>query len=388
VEKYSLVTPVLAMPLDAIGRVLDAEKSFAFRTNGVLFGLGLVAFWLLLRNKVPSTLTRLFLLLLVFGSMFPANVRTLFGETTTAILLATGLLAVIVGDRRSVRLLGWSAAVLAVVNTPAIVPVFALVVCGLAVARRSPWPLVAIALAVALSLLDIRMHTGGFGSPYAGDRGYTTVLPFSGRPGFSYPALFGVLGILFSLGKGLVFFAPGLFLPVRERLAPYTPLDRTRLVWIVVVIGMVAVYCRWWAWYGGVFYGPRFFLFASIPAALALAARLVISPGPVVAVAVSVLALALSLWVGFTSVVAAPTPDVCIRDDFALEHLCWYTPEFSPLWRPLIDWPTLSLEATLYGLLALGVFFRIAVPPIVETWPELRGRLTRHRQDFRRAAPW
>ena len=85
------------------------------------------------------------------------------------------------------------------------------------------------------------------------------------------------------------------------------------------------------------FYGPRFFLFASIPAALALAARLVISPGSVTPVAVSVMALALSLWVGFTSAVAALTPNVCVTDDFALEHLCWYTPEFSPLWRPLID---------------------------------------------------
>ena len=84
--------------------------------------------------------------------------------------------------------------------------------------------LVAIALAIALALIDLRLHTGGFTSPYADDHGSITVMPFSGRPGFSYPAFFGILGIVFSLGKGLLFFAPGLFLPVRDRLAaPSSP---------------------------------------------------------------------------------------------------------------------------------------------------------------------
>ena len=201
-EKYSLVTPTLAVPLDALGRLFGSEAAFAYRTNGVLFAFGLLAIWLLLRRKVPGSLLRAFLLVLVFGSMFPAAVSSLYGETATAILLAVGLLAVIAGDSRVTRVLGWSAAVLGIVNTPALVPVFALVVVGLAIAKRSPWPLLAIASTVALSLLDLRLHTGGFTSPYADDHGYATVLPFSGRPGFSYPAFFGVLGIVFSLGKG------------------------------------------------------------------------------------------------------------------------------------------------------------------------------------------
>ena len=297
-EKYSLVTPLLTVPLDVVGRLFGSEAGFAYRTNGVVFGLGLLAIWLLLRGKVPGTLIRAFLLILVFGSMFPAAVRSLYGETVTAVLLGVGLLAAIAGASRTTRLLGWAAAVLGVVNTPAIIPVFALVVVGLAFAKRSPWPLVAIGLSVALALLDLRLHTGGFSSPYDGDRGHKTVLPFSGLPGFSYPALFGILGILFSLGKGLLFFSPGLFLPVRARLDAYTTLNRTRLVWIAVVAGMVLLYCRWWAWYGGIFYGPRFFLFASIPAALALAARLTAAAGPPAAVAASVIALLLSLWVG------------------------------------------------------------------------------------------
>ena len=387
-EKYSLVTPLLTVPLDVVGRLFGSEAGFAYRTNGVVFGLGLLAIWLLLRGKVPGTLIRAFLLILVFGSMFPAAVRSLYGETVTAVLLGVGLLAAIAGASRTTRLLGWAAAVLGVVNTPAIIPVFALVVVGLAFAKRSPWPLVAIGLSVALALLDLRLHTGGFSSPYDGDRGHKTVLPFSGLPGFSYPALFGILGILFSLGKGLLFFSPGLFLPVRARLDAYTTLNRTRLVWIAVVAGMVLLYCRWWAWYGGIFYGPRFFLFASIPAALALAARLTAAAGPPAAVAASVIALLLSLWVGVTGAMGIPQAPICSEDNYALEHLCWYTPEFSPLWRPLIDWPSLSPATTAYGLLALCVLLRLALPAMIETEPRLRAQLTRFTRDVRHAQPW
>jgi hypothetical protein len=387
-EKHSLVTPLLAVPLVQLGRLVGAESAYSYRTNSVLFGLGLVAIWLLLRGRVPGSLIRTFLLVLVFGSMFPAAVVSLYGETATAILLAVGLLAVVGSGNNVTRILGWSAAVLGVVNTPALLPVFALVVVGLAIAKRSPWPLVAIAVAIALSVLDLRLHTGGFTSPYENDHGYATVLPFSGRPGFSYPALFGILGIVFSLGKGLLFFAPGLFLPVRDRLAAYTTLNRTRLVWIAVVVGMVAVYCSWWAWYGGIFYGPRFFLFASIPASLALAARLQAGSRSPTAVAVSILALVLSLWVGVTSSMGVPVSPVCSQDNYALEHLCWYTPEFSSLWRPLIDWPTLSPATTAFGLLALCVLLRLALPPMIEAEPHVREQLFRLARDFRQAERW
>jgi hypothetical protein len=387
-ERYSLVTPLLAVPLAALGRLFGSEAAFVYRTNGVLFGLGLLAIWLLLRRKIPGSLLRAFLLVLVFGSMFPAAVRSLYGETATAMLVGVGLLAVIAGETRVVRIAGWSAAVLGIVNTPVMLPAFALVVVGLAIAKRSLWPLAAIPVAIALALIDLRLHTGGFTSPYANDHGATTVLPFSGRPGFSYPAFFGILGIVFSLGKGLLFYAPGLFLPVRNRLAASLPLSRTRLVWIAVVVGMVAIYCRWWAWYGGIFYGPRFFLFASLPASLAIAARLCTGARSLTGVALSIAALALSLWVGFTSSMGVSVPSICAEDNYALEHLCWYTPEFSALWRPLIEWPVLAPETAAYGLLSLVVLLRLAVPNLLDAEPLARARLSRHLHDFRHAKPW
>lgn len=200
-------------------------------------------------------------------------------------------------------------------------------------------------------------------------------MPFSGKPGFSYPTLFGILAIIFSFGKGLIFFAPGLFLGVRDGLARSGKLTRTRVLWLVLVGGMVAVYSRWWAWYGGVFYGPRFFLIASIPASLVIAVRLRPGERSPTAILVSVSALALSLWVGVTSAIGSATPPICTQDDFALEHLCWYTPEFSALWRPLIDFPPVSTSAVVYAGLALGVLLRLSLPVLVAAEPLVPAQL-------------
>ena len=384
-EKYSLVTPLLAAPLDVLGRAFGADVSWAYYLNDVVFGLGLLAIWLLVRRSASGALIRCFLLLLVFGSMFPASLVSMYGETVTAVFIAVGLLAVMAGRHRAVRGAGWCAAVLGAVNTPAVIPAFAAVVVFIAVRKRSPWPLAAAVAAVGLSLLDLRLHTGGFTSPYDNEHGFATVLPTSGRPGFSYPAVYGILAIVFSLGKGLLFYAPGMFVPVRDGLARALALARARWLWLIFVAGIVLVYCRWWAWYGGIFFGPRFFLVASFPAALAVAARLRSreqSP------AVTLVVLALSLWVGFASAAGAPSDNVCIQDNYALEHLCWYTPEFSALWRPFTVWPRLSGDANAFGLLSLLVFVRLAVPKLIQLAPVARSRGRVLMRSLRTDEPW
>jgi hypothetical protein len=361
-EPFSLVMPVLALPLDVVGRIVGSEGA-EYRLNHLLFGFSLIAIWLLLRRLAPGDLVRSVLLLIVYGSLFPPAVVSFAGETTSATLVGVGLLAVVVNDRRIVRAAGWAAVVIGVTNTPALIPALAAVVVFLALTRRTLWPFLALAAAVGLTLVDIRLHTGGFASPYEGDRGFETVLPTSGQPGFSYPALFGVLAIVFSLGRGLLFYTPGLFLPVDHTLDRAPGLRRTRALWLVVVVCMVAVYCKWWAWYGGGdYFGPRFFLFASLPASVALAARLRMAYSSLVACALTLLALALTIWVGIVGAIDPDTPGICLSDKYALEHLCWYTPEFSALWRPVIDWPSLSTSSVVYALLALVAFVRLAAP--------------------------
>jgi hypothetical protein len=186
---------------------------------------------------------------------------------------------------------------------------------------------------------------GPLTSGYAGDHGFRTLLPYSGSPGFSYPLVLGVLSILFSFGRGLAFFAPGLLLWLgngTRRLA--RPYRRTIVLMLLVVAGLVIVYAKWWAWYGGVSWGPRFFVFAALPASLLIALRQAHAGRSATADAVTLVVLGASAWVAISGVLVGPAvPSVCTRDRFSLEALCWYVPEFSGLFRPVSEightWP-------------------------------------------------
>jgi hypothetical protein len=360
-QKYSLVEPLLAVPFAWIGRLVGHEQAVVYRFNVVVLGLGLLALCLLLR-KSDALLVRPLCLLLVFGSMFAAHVNGFYGETVTAVGLAVGLLSIAVAERRLVRAAGWVLLIVAAVNSPAVVPAVALAVVLHTARTRHYRYLLVLPVMVGLALVDARLHTGSFHSPYADDHGFQTVLPYSGRPGFSYPALLGIGVLLVSFGKGLLFFAPGGFLSLKGRLAQ---LPRTRAVyplWTAVTVGLVAVYCRWWAWYGGFFWGPRFFLFASIPAALVLAVRLITPSRSIGGFTVTLGALLLTTWVAICACIGPVGQQACRADHFAREDLCWYSPEYSVLWRPVAHWPDLTAAQHLYIGLAVVALLRLAVP--------------------------
>jgi hypothetical protein len=100
--------------------------------------------------------------------------------------------------------------------------------------------------------------------------------------------------------------------------------------------GLLVVYSHYWAWYGGWKWGPRYLLFAAYPAAVALAAALHISTTAARSAAV-LAAAGWTVWVGVSGAVFdLDGLDACIANGYALEHLCWYTPEYSPLLRPFV----------------------------------------------------
>jgi hypothetical protein len=204
------------------------------------------------------------------------------------------------------------------------------------------------------------------GSPwvtgYEGNAGAETVLTYSGQPGFSYPLFFGLLSLLFSFGRGIVFFAPGLLLSFSSAVTSLEQeLRRSYRLWIWFLVGLVLVYAKWWAWYGGWTWGPRFLLFASIPASFVLAVSLY-RPKPSIGKNLLILALlALSFWVGASGAVyGLDHLEDCRPAEY--EFLCWYVPEFSVLWRPfVVADPPEGKEMVLlgYGLL---VFIYLAFP--------------------------
>ncbi|GIG91827.1 hypothetical protein [Plantactinospora endophytica] len=347
---YSLIGPLFATPLWMVGRWFGDPQPVLAQYNMLLFGLGLVALYLLLRRRMAGRLLRRFLLLLVAGSMVAVHVQDFYGEMFTATTVGVGLLAATLpGTRRPTRLAGWVAVVLGVANTPASLVALGLVVLVRCVRERRLRYLSAPLAAGALIAGEAWLR---FGDPlhraYVNNGGGETVMPYSGRPGFSYPLLLGVLAIVFSFGKGLLWFTPGLFLPARRWLAERDGAGRAGVgavwsSWLVFVAGLVLVYASWWAWYGGLYWGPRFFLIAILPASLAMAVRLGAAEAGPWANLATLAAVALSVWGAANSLVFAQLwPWTCYDDDYYLEALCHFTPEFSPLWFPFVRMPDVA----------------------------------------------
>lgn len=342
-NSYSLIGPLFSTPLYLLGAALGSAEGGAIFYNPLLFILGLIALHLLLRRHLePGTLRR-FLLLLTAGSLFPASLATYYGETFTAILVGVGLAAALLTSRRLGRAAGWVAVALGVANTPATLLALGLTLLErIWATKRLRYTLVGVG-AVALIVGESLTRRGTvIATAYLNNSGPKTIMPFSGAGGFSYPFLFGLLAILLSFGKGLVFYTPGLFLPVRSLLRALgergAALWRLHAAWLLFVAGLVLIYSPWWGWHGDWFWGPRFFLFASIPASFALALW-VSRPSPRLWVNALVLgALALSIWVGIDSAVFGLADlQACQVNNSQNIAYCQYTLEFSALWRPLVN---------------------------------------------------
>ena len=137
-------------------------------------------------------------------------------------------------------------------------------------------------------------------------------------------------------------------------------------VWLAVVVGLVLVYARWWAWYGGASWGPRFFLFACLPAALVLARWTTRAAAHSTWANVFVLgAVALSCWVGANGIVfQGHGSERYWLNNFELESLTWYVPECSVLWLPFVVPKALGWEE--YArLAAFALAFAYLAWPVV-----------------------
>jgi len=360
-EPYSFVGPLFAAPFWMLG---GARLWWVARFNVLLLAFGGVALWTLLRSVTTFDERGRAVLLLVAAGMAPSATLDFYGDLFSAVMVATGLLLVTVRGRR----LGWIPVVLGVVNTPATAVGLAFVAMHRAWRARRVDGIVAAAVAAGLILLENTIVRGGpLITGYAGNHGATTAMPFSGMPGFSYPLLPGVLSLLFSFGKGVFFFAPGLLLigQARRQRPELTPFFDGSVAFLA---GLILVYARWWAWYGGWVWGPRFLLYAAFPSALALAIVLGAAVTPLRSAA-AVALTAWTVWVGISGAAFNLSGlDDCLANGYALEHLCWYVPEYSPLVRPLVlDMPRLvGWQQVWIALSALALIALIASSPALE----------------------
>lgn len=391
--KYSLYGPLAAAPLWLLGEAIGQPTEAVWVFNRLVFLAGLAALWGTLRSVLPEPERMRFTALLLFGSMFPWHVMSFFAEVFQVVGVGLGL-ALIVTRRGSAAVLGWGLAVWGTANVPASAVGLVLAAVTLCWHRRRLRYLLLPAAAAVLIVIENWVRRGHpLATGYAGEAGYGSVLPYSGQPGFSYPLFFGVLAVLFSFGKGLVFFTPGLFARYPEADA-HTPSERAaegRLVyrlWVAVVVGLVLVYARWWAWYGGAVWGPRFFLFACLPAALVLARWIGrASDNSLAANVLLLLALALSCWVGANGIVYQEYDHDQFRENnFALEHLTWYVPECSVLWRPFVVDKPLNWEERGY-LAAFAVGFAYLAAPVARVAARQLGSWLRNTWQLARSGP-
>ncbi len=369
-SRYSLIGPIFSAPLLLIGEKLHYPQEWTYLYNLTLFSLCLLISYFLLRNHVDRALLRKFFLVLIYGSMFAAHLTFYYGEVFTALCVGFG---VFVTFRRFTSIGGWLAVALGVANTPATLAGLGLLVLKRAFDSKRLRYVLVFVLAAGCIPMEYWLRRGSiFNNGYIGDHGVRTILPFSGLPGFSYPFFFGLLSILFSFGKGLLFYIPGLLLPIRKTLSKWPQHQKINLyqvytLWICFVVGLILVYSHWWAWYGGTyFWGPRFFLFACIPASFALAVRLMRYKEASLGVnLLTLVVFCLSAWVSVDGAVFqryVTIPRACSQYHFAMQMLCWYTPEYSALWQPFVFHLWIYMGQAIFGLFSLLVAAYIAVP--------------------------
>ncbi|MFL5950851.1 MAG: hypothetical protein ACJ74M_04530 [Gaiellaceae bacterium] len=367
-SRYSLVMPLVSAPLLLLGELVRTPEWWAAHFNLLVVAGGSAIVYALLRDRVDRSVLRRTLLVLLFASFLTNRLRDYGAEVLTATLVTIGLV-LLTYTRRA--WLGWSAIVIGVVNTPAALVGAALLAVAESVRTRRLRHLLVPVIAAALIMLEAWVRRGGpLTTGYEHDHGARTLLPYSGKEGFSYPFVLGVLAILFSLGRGLLFFTPGLVFA-------FSQLVRRWIIALMLlfVVGLVVVYAKWWAWYGGLAWGPRFFVFAAVPSSLLIVLRQRRAGVSAVADAATLLVLALSAWVGVSGGVAdLSTLGFCVAGHAAHEHLCWYTPEYSSLWHPLVSFPALTWKTLLLALYCAVVFAYLAAPLVASLLRRKPGR--------------
>jgi hypothetical protein len=363
--RYSMVGPLFSLPLWLISIFNKDPSTIISRYNFLLFAGCLFILYQWLKHFFDWKFLATFLFILAFGSMFPGHLLYYYGEVFSAVCLTLGTVGLAIKKDRA----GWVCMFLAVLNTPALLIPFTFVVLYLTWEKKQLRYLLLIPACILLMIIESYLRTGnllaGFQTYLNQDHGYETLLPYSGKTGYSYPFVLGILSILFSFGKGLIFYCPSLLLIGFAWKFISDPVERKMVVlWLLIVLGLILAYASWWAWYGGWFWGPRFFLFASLPASWILA-RLIHSDHRswVIALALPVL-MTLSLWIGVNGVVFQQKMlEACTQNDSALESLCWYVPEFSPLIRPFITRATLSPKDRLI-LIIFAVLWLYSIIPL------------------------
>jgi hypothetical protein len=209
-----------------------------------------------------------------FGTFLLTYGTTYYSEPAVALCVAVGLLGLARLDR-SALWAGWVGGAIGfsvILRTDSLPTVALPIGCALLV-LRPPRRHLATAGVVALPLLVAWgwYNVARFGSLTS--LGYTS----SGQ-GFNHSFVDGLVGLLVSPGKGIVWFAPILILTLWSMAGAYRRWPVLSVLALALIASRFLLYASWWGWDGGLSFGPRF-IEPAIPAFTVLLTALVLDRG-------------------------------------------------------------------------------------------------------------
>lgn len=293
-DKYTIVQPLFAVPLYAIGRIVasmennETEKAKVIRRFTQRFNKFIVlgiAIWFYTfiqsvynMNRRQASLCTIFLL---FGSFLIPHAKDFYSECLWTLLsiLSLAQLSQIWGEPiRNVPLkkiftLGISLLFLIPLNPSLLFVWSGIIVFTMAYRIILPqnFPLKIAKENLPADML-ILISSLILGLAFCMIENYIrreSFLNFGyGQEGFSTPFIHGFIGQLFSPSRGIVFFIPTFFLGVLFIRIPQRNRESQQTIFVNLTIGysllLVAIYAKWHTWHGAWYWGPRFLLPLSV----------------------------------------------------------------------------------------------------------------------------
>lgn len=181
---------------------------------------------------------------------------------------------------------------------------------------------------------------------------------------FSTPLQVGIYGLLFSPGRSLFLYSPLVGLGLAASLTFLRRYPKLGLYIGSLFATALVFYGKWWAWYGGWSWGPRFLVplipMLLLPIGVYWGSR----PFRILVLATWLLSLFVVLpgvLVDFNIYIIET-----LQGDYARESLLWFTPQYSPLlghWRYLLAGQELALVGYRLSDFGLpGILNRLFLP--------------------------
>ncbi len=272
-SKYDLGLPLASIPLYLFGRL------FAGTDPDDLYILSAPKFWVTTFSQVVTAATCAVLFLLAYyisqSKVYAVSLAFLFGIASIAwpyagiyisqpfvgflLITAVYLLAAYKATSTAVLFgsgfaLGW--AVLTRLDAMPLVGI--IILYGMVkfhqqkldwkqIVIRSIWLGIPVVVAAFIYLYQSYLRTGAWFQIGYADEGWNT------------PFYIGFYGLLFSLGKGIIFYSPLTLLAVIGWSKLWQRGWKAETILVAALTAMqLATYSSWWAWEGGEIWGPRF----------------------------------------------------------------------------------------------------------------------------------